>query len=438
MITDETAPQRVLQESGPSQNKASDVVTKKKEELHTYGIRFDDDYDYLQHLRQPGTDVVEWEYVEPTTRNKNREKPQLQLPSSVFASEFEEDEGLLLKAAPRFGPRPDWDPDVVAALEEDFDYENPENALEDNFMELAMDPDGEGSEDYDSDDDSEEYSDVDSDEARLSDDEIGDNLGPMRERRMMDEEIGSRFTDYSMSSSVIRRNDQLQLLDDRFEKFFENYDETEIGPLDCEEIEGHLGLQDEMLRRYADQYKKEQEIESYNKKWDVERIKRISNLNDEEEMVELEVDVDRKKRWDCESILSTNSNIYNHPKLIQEPRKIKINPKTGLPLDVFRGEGGGKLTAKTLAKLNDGAAIESTGPKSLCHESVLSTLSILSIRPKDETSDEKKERKKLLREYRGERRAERKANVEAFKDEKKRQVKIQLNNRNNIQGKKIV
>ena len=34
----------------------------------------------------------------------------------------------------------------------------------------------------------------------------------------MDEETKSRFTNYSMSSSVIRRNDGLTLLDDRFEK----------------------------------------------------------------------------------------------------------------------------------------------------------------------------------------------------------------------------
>lgn len=26
-----------------------------------------------------------------------------------------------------------------------------------------------------------------------------------------------------------------------------------------------------------------------------------------------------KEKWDCESILSTYSNLYNHPKLISEP-----------------------------------------------------------------------------------------------------------------------
>lgn len=28
----------------------------------------------------------------------------------------------------------DWDADVVAAMDEDFDYDNPQNALEDDFI----------------------------------------------------------------------------------------------------------------------------------------------------------------------------------------------------------------------------------------------------------------------------------------------------------------
>lgn len=34
------------------------------------------------------------------------------------------------------------------------------------------------------------------------------------------EDTKSRFTDYSMSSSIIRRNENLQLLDDQFEQVF--------------------------------------------------------------------------------------------------------------------------------------------------------------------------------------------------------------------------
>lgn len=82
----------------------------------------------------------------------------MKLPSSVFASEFEEEEGLLRKAAPISGPRPDLNPDIVAALDDDFNFDDPENALEDNFMELAMGGVGGG----DGDEDDDEYSDVDS------------------------------------------------------------------------------------------------------------------------------------------------------------------------------------------------------------------------------------------------------------------------------------
>lgn len=64
-------------------------------------------------------------------------QPGVQLPSSVFASEIEEPVGLLNKAAPIHGPRPELDPDIVAALDDDFNYDDPDNVLEDNFIELA-------------------------------------------------------------------------------------------------------------------------------------------------------------------------------------------------------------------------------------------------------------------------------------------------------------
>nr|BAM18777.1 similar to CG7686 [Papilio xuthus] len=149
------------------------------------------------------------------------------------------------------------------------------------------------------------------------------------------------------------------------------------------------------------------------------------------------VEVEPKERWDCETILSTYSNLYNHPKLIEEPKKIAINAKTGIPKDTLGKDN--KLTLKTLAKFNaqqehDNSSDDDGHTQA---ETVLSTLSVLSIRPKDESPEEKKERKRLLKEYRKERRIEKKANKEAFKEEKKRQEKIMLNNKNNVQGNKI-
>ncbi|XP_017868793.1 PREDICTED: protein LTV1 homolog [Drosophila arizonae] len=462
LVTDETAPQRVLLEASArqSQSKPQDEATvdpeKRREELKKFGIHFDDDYDYLQHLKKRENDVV-WEYMENPNQAKKtnaedaKAQTKLLLPSSVFASEFEESEGMLNKAAPQPGPRPDWDPDVVAAL--DSDFEDTEE-LEDDFVMKAM---GSGDEDEEGDDedweDEDEENDMDFDSDNLNEDEnadeMMDRLGPlMRKSRFDDEETKSRFTEYSMSSSVIRRNEQLSLLDDRFEQFYASYDDPELGDLALEDIEGQWHQKHPVVMQCFQEFKKKNEDLKYDKEWDRERIKKYENVVDGEhdptdELVDYEVEDGKEKKWDCESILSTYSNIYNHPKLIDEPRAnrraapIKIDPKTGLPANVLRGGTDAQLTAKALANLADDSA-DNAGPKSLCAKSVLSTLSVLSIRPKDETPEEKRERKRLLKDYRSERRIEKKANAEAFKEEKKRQTHVKINQRTNQQGSTIV
>lgn len=60
-------------------------------------------------------------------------------------------------------------------------------------------------------------------------------------------------------------------------------------------------------------------------------------------------DEEHKEKWDCESILSTYSTLYNHPRTITDPprrKKIAINPRTGIPVE---HEAGG-LTRKALAQ----------------------------------------------------------------------------------------
>lgn len=63
-------------------------------------------------------------------------------------------------------------------------------------------------------------SDVSSDGELFLSDEERDEVGSLygNQYTFKDEETKSRFTDYSMSSSVIKRNEQLSLLDDKFEK----------------------------------------------------------------------------------------------------------------------------------------------------------------------------------------------------------------------------
>lgn len=60
-------------------------------------------------------------------------------------------------------------------------------------------------------------SDADTDDQNSSD--MGDSVPSLKGMRMKNEDMkSSRFTEYSMSSSVMKRNDQLTLLDDRFEQ----------------------------------------------------------------------------------------------------------------------------------------------------------------------------------------------------------------------------
>lgn len=35
------------------------------------------------------------------------------------------------------GPQPDWDPDIVEGLDDDFDFNDPDNMLDDDFMMMA-------------------------------------------------------------------------------------------------------------------------------------------------------------------------------------------------------------------------------------------------------------------------------------------------------------
>lgn len=39
------------------------------------------------------------------------------------------------------GPQPNWDPDIVEALDDDFDMKDPDNILDDDFMLKANAPD---------------------------------------------------------------------------------------------------------------------------------------------------------------------------------------------------------------------------------------------------------------------------------------------------------
>ncbi|CAH1977533.1 unnamed protein product [Acanthoscelides obtectus] len=434
LIADEDAPQRVLV---PIEAKETRKDKENRiDEQHKYGIYYDDDCNYLDYLKDTRDNTLEWPGHVEDELSKRIANAKLKLPSTVFASEVEDNVGMLAKAPPTKGLQLHLDPDLVAAMDDDFDYNDPENQLEDNFIELANGVASDG--EFDENDENELDSNFDDEEMDEAD----------SQKSFESEEVKSRFTNYSMTSSVIRRNDQLSLLDDRFEKMYADYEENEIGALDCEEIEGHVPETSDVLLQYAEEFEKSQKREKIDKHTLADKIKeRLEVESDEEEAFD-KIKVVEQEKWDCESILSTYSNLYNHPKLICEPKvgnhtlsnihngKIQIDKRTGIPKNVL---GANKLTAQALNKLNEeNGGYRSTDAKSHGGQSIISQLSELSIRPKDETPEERRDRKKQLKEYRKERRVEKKANSLAFKEEAKRQSKIVINNKNNVQGNRIL
>eukprot|EP00128_Syssomonas_multiformis_P007792 Colp12_sorted_trinity150504_noHs@7728 len=376
LAADNDAPQRVLMPVGGSMNPdliaevenefngpdedeeevGEDGMTKTERDRHsvlaTYGIGFEDDYDYMQHLREPGQPGAVWLPAADIRIGKKKTV----LPSEAFASEYEEEVGLLNRAAPESGPRLDWDPDVVALLDTE---EAPEQEweLDDDFISKAM---GEGG----AEDDEEEYGAStstrvyseqrgggdDEEDYGSEDDDVSTVGGGSQGSQHSLEETRSRFTEYSMTSSVMRRNQGLQLIDDRFERMMEEYDDDEIG-----------------------------------------------ELNEE----------DKGEKWDCESYLSTYSNLYNHPKVLDAPPprqpKIKISEKSGLPVGVV---GRSRKDSESEEAQDENAEVKAN---------------LGEARPRAEEKEQKKARKQAIKEERRTKRETKKALKEAFKTEAIRQ-----------------
>ena len=503
LAADDEAPQRVLQviresvpDTGdvPNRDKAKkrDAEKQKKEE-RDFGVFYDDDYNYMQHLKDRQAPEYDWSEMDrflveapekskagnlsasdnAQWKSKQKEKSKMSnvasdnLPDCVFGTEGQEEAvGLLNKAAPTgLSDLLEWDPDIVETLDDDFRHEvvltlndeDKEDANDGNLEEFLV---GSG---HDSDS---EYEDVEDDidsyfgsGGRSSDDEDNDRLGDLDNFMFANEETRSRFTAYSMSSSVLSRNKHLRLVDDKFEEFMAEYDDENLGGLECDEIEGSKTESSETMKQVIEQFQKTKEEERQRPPEPEEvpsnyLIDSFNMQHDKSDLDTLEIDdPDKKKeKWDCESILTTYSTLYNRPKLIKEDR-IRVCSKTGIPKDIL-GKSG--LTESALKKLNrqnadaDVAVRRMVGSESDedyesedCDDAqtIASRISAISFRNKHETPEEKKARKIAVKELKKERRVEKKANTTAFKLEKRKQEKLEMCNLKNAQvvgGKKIV
>jgi protein LTV1 len=245
---------RLSLNSKKNETEKEEIKRKRLEEQQKFGIYYEDDYDYLQHLREVDNEETEMEDAKVTKigsvlikedDEEDERDSRLKLPSSVFASKYEEDVGYFNQAAPDHDPKIGWDPDIVKILDEDpnVDFDDDENELEDDFFIKAN---NQSSKSRDIDDDT---SDVDSncDREHYYNDDFDDEKEFDRK---------SRFSNYSMTSSVIRRNEALKQLDEHFENIFAQYDDEQIGALDTEEIDGFRISNDAVLESALEEFNK--------------------------------------------------------------------------------------------------------------------------------------------------------------------------------------
>merc|ERR1712137_688154 len=227
-------------------------------------------------------------------------------------------------------------------------------------------------------------------------------------------------------------------LDQQFDKIAADYDDDEIGELDEADpsVKGVMDLSD--LGYILDEFLEENSREKI--KMGSERLipsEVAANIprdydaidveeNDEEPEDLLDgyeylsaINQPQGEQWDCESILSTYSNLYNHPTVVDEPKKkIKLS-KRGLPVDYI---GKPKRTEEQSDDEEDD------------EDDCISTTSTNfgERRPPKETAEEKRARKQAVKEMRKMRRQEKKEMRTQFKKEEVRQVSLQITTKNPV------
>lgn len=388
-----------------------------------FGLFFGDDYDYCQHLKPMGqsSDAV---FIAVPQVAKAQEKAKksvsFQLPEEALPSKFEFKIGIMNQPAIPDEYDMFMDPDVIDALEALDDEAYIETSLEDNFF-SQIDASEDEFENLEEDLDEnagweDHFRKFKASKESHSTDESDDEIIPKGISRR------TSASKYSMTSSAMFRNKGLSLLDEQFDRIEEEY-ENDSDDDDCPELielrEDFDKIMDDFLdnyevvgRRMTPRMEGETplgKLDHLRKSFldaqdttaeDLKKVITAQLLNDESvesnktETIEEETP---ESPWDCKSILSTYSNIYNRPAIISEPSnksRIRINSRGFPRLELIS-------TPSPLSK-NIFADNDSESEDEKEH--------IDFTRVKGETKKEKKARKDLAKELKKERRECKKSN----------------------------
>ncbi|CAB3408488.1 unnamed protein product [Caenorhabditis bovis] len=363
------------------------------EEQQKYGVFYDDDYDYLQHLRAINEPMKLQDVNEEVERvTIKAQKPTFPPAPPVFglvgnskSAEFHDEE-------------------VEKALEGEGVADG---VLEDNFIELAG---GVIDDRMTAFRDRSFFEDDHTDDDDDDDEEIGDN------------EKGYTFEDDEVYPEHEKRltREEMREMDEIFEQVMDaEYNEDQIGELDGDDydvggcLEPSGGRLHQLVNDAASFRNTEDEDKEIAKRYTLERMRLIEEgkLKEKEEMEIVEVDDSRKRmKWDCESFATQYTNIYNHPTLIRD-NKASLSKNALRKFD------------KQIEQMDIAEEEEEEDEDCEMEDDASDFTTVSTIRPKGETPEQRRLRKAAVKEARRARREEKKANKTAFAVESRKLAK---------------
>jgi len=211
---------------------APKISAQQKKATQSRGIQFTD--------AEAADEMAVEDQNQPTTSKSNKKKG-LNLPSEVLPSKEELDFEDVYQSAVPVGLQPDMPFDIRQTLEALEDDAFVDGELDESFFDQL---DGEGG-DFDDEDYEEEEEEEDEEEAggweadfkkfkkaqRYASDEDSDegsDTGYSQTSRSSRRPAGASASTFSMSSSAMFRNENLTLLDERFDKIEREYDEDSL------------------------------------------------------------------------------------------------------------------------------------------------------------------------------------------------------------------
>jgi protein LTV1 len=422
-----------------------------------------DGYDYSKHMKEMGKGKFYSADGQFSTQSELARR--IELPDDVLPSTQEQDR--LLDAITLTTDL--MDQDLREALINDEAFEE----IDDDFMVQAATADAD-------DDDANDGVDYDAHIAKLMEAASGvpKYKGDLSDDEEEFDEDDEEFSDEDDERDLddAEKAEQQRVLDALFEKTLaEEYDDEQLGELeeDDPETRGELVLEGELLDAIVEDFvtvrlemlhdegkvgnplrsgnRLKEILEECEKERELEEADGDANdtlpEDDDDESARQSEELEQTlqalytrnayltaredEQWDCETIVSTYSNLDNHPTLLREesaakkkkkskssalaalddaalaalaktPSKIVLSKKTGMPLGVF----------ESAAK--DDEEDESARKR---HEAVAA----LSQRARRESKEDKKVRKEAVRQLKTQRRVEKKQWKDAFKDEEQRQ-----------------